>query len=225
MTVAPLVAAIRDALREAADIERAPGMQAYMKSSMPYLGVPLPAVRAIAKDAARAHPPLTLDELETAVRILWDEADFREERYAASELLGDRLTEGRLELVPLYEHLATTGAWWDLVDNLSPRLSSLHDVHPVETAAIVRHWSTSDDLWLRRLAIISQLGRKDRLDAALLAEVIEPNIQDREFFIRKAIGWALRQHARVDPEWVRTFVAEHDDLSGLSKREALKHLG
>jgi 3-methyladenine DNA glycosylase AlkD len=225
MSAAPLVSDIRDALREAADPERAPGMQAYMKSSMPYRGVSLPAVRAIAKTAARSYPPLTLDELETAVRILWDEADFREERYAASELLGEKIAAGRLELVPLYEHLATTGAWWDHVDALSQRITGLHDAHPVETAAIVRHWSTADDMWLRRLAIISQLGRQDRLDTGLLADVIRPNVTDREFFIRKAIGWALRQHARVDPAWVRAFVADHHDLSNLSKREALKHIG
>lgn len=225
MSVAPLVSAVRDALRTAADVDRAPGMQAYMKSSMPYLGVSLPTVRSIAKAAARSHPPLTLDELETAVRILWDEADFREERYAASELLGEQIATGRLELVPLYEHLATTGAWWDHVDALSQRMSVLHELHPVETASLVRRWSVADDMWLRRLAIISQLGRKDRLDTQLLSDVIEPNIADREFFIRKAIGWALRQHARVDPDWVRAFVAEHPDLSNLSQREALKHLG
>jgi 3-methyladenine DNA glycosylase AlkD len=224
MSVAPLVSAIRDALRDSADPERAPGMQAYMKSSMPYRGVPMPAVRSITKAAVRGHPVLTLDDLETAVRTLWDEAEFREERYAASGLLATKIGTGRLELVPLYEHLATSGAWWDHVDDLAHRIAELHDAHPSETAAIVRRWGTAADFWLRRLAIISQLGRKDRTDPALLAEVIEPNIADREFFIRKAIGWALREYARVEPEWVRTFVANHDDLSGLSKREALKHL-
>ena len=167
---------------------------------------------------------LTLDELETAVRTLWDEARFREERYAASALLTTKIGSGRLELAPLYEHLATTGAWWDHVDDLAHRIAELHDAHPAETAAIVRRWSTSADSWLRRLAILSQLGRKERVDPALLAELIEPSIADREFFIRKAIGWALRDHARTEPEWVRTFVAAHDELSGLSKREALKHL-
>lgn len=224
MSVAPLLTAIQDALRDAADAQRAPGMQSYMKSPMPFRGVPMPSVRAIAKAAARAHPLLTVEELETAVRTLWDEAEFREERYAASALLATKIGAGRLELVPLYEHLATTGAWWDHVDDLAHRVAELHDAHPVETAAIVRRWSTAADFWLRRLAIISQLGRKDRVDPALLAEVIEPNIADREFFIRKAIGWALREYARVEPEWVRTFVVDHDDLSGLSKREALKHL-
>ncbi|WP_332663544.1 DNA alkylation repair protein [Aeromicrobium sp.] len=224
MSIAPLLSAIRDALRDAADAGRAPGMQAYMKSPMPFRGVPMPSVRAITKAAARAHPLLTVDELETAVRTLWDEAEFREERYAASALLATKIGAGRLELVPLYEHLATTGAWWDHVDDLAHRVAELHDAHPIETAAIARRWSTADDVWLRRLAIISQLGRRDRVDPALLAEVIEPNIADREFFVRKAIGWALREYARVEPEWVRGFVAEHDALSALSKREALKHL-
>lgn len=195
-----------------------------MKSPMPFRGVPMPSVRAITKAAARAHPLLTVDELETAVRTLWDEAEFREERYAASALLATKIGAGRLELVPLYEHLATTGAWWDHVDDLAHRVAELHDAHPIETAAIARRWSTAADVWLRRLAIISQLGRRDRVDPALLAEVIEPNIADREFFVRKAIGWALREYARVEPEWVRGFVAEHDALSALSKREALKHL-
>lgn len=224
MSVAPLLTAIRDALRDAADAQRAPGMQAYMKSPMPFRGVPMPTVRSVTKAAARAHPLLTVGELETAVRTLWDEAEFREERYAASALLATKIGAGRLELVPLYEHLATTGAWWDHVDDLAHRVAELHDAHPAEAAAIVRRWSTDDDFWLRRLAIISQLGRRDRLDPALLTTVIEPNIADREFFIRKAIGWALREYARIEPEWVRTFVADHDDLSGLSKREALKHL-
>jgi 3-methyladenine DNA glycosylase AlkD len=224
MGAAALVSTIREALRDAADAERAPGMQAYMKSAMPCRGVPMPTVRAIAGAAVRERPPSTLDELQATVRTLWDEAAFREERYAANELLATRTAAGRLELVPLYEHLATTGAWWDHVDALAPRVSELHDAHPVETAAVVRGWSASDDRWLQRLAIISQLARKDRLDTALLTAVIEPHVADREFFVRKAIGWALRQHARVDPEWVRAFVAGHPDLSGLSRREALKHL-
>jgi 3-methyladenine DNA glycosylase AlkD len=223
MSVAYLMTAIRDALREAADRERAPGMQAYMKSSMPYRGVPLPIVRKIAIAAAKAHPLDTLDDLQTAVRTLWDAAEFREERYAASALTGLRLTSGRLEMLPLYEHMATTGAWWDHVDEIAHRIADLHDAHPGDTAEVVRRWSASDDFWLRRLAIISQLGRRDRVDTELLTEVIERNASDPEFFVRKAIGWALREYARVDPEWVRDFVSAHE-LSALSKREALKHV-
>ena len=224
MGATPLIVAIRDALRDAADPERAPGMQAYMKSAMPYRGVCRPAVRSLTTQAVRAHPPTSPADLEMTVRALWDQATFREERYAASDLLRTPIATGRLELIPLYEHLATTGAWWDHVDELAHRVADLHDAHPAETGEIVRRWSRSPDLWLRRLAIIGQLGRKHRLDPSLLAEVIEPNVTNTEFFIRKAIGWALRDHARVEPDWVRGFVSSHPALSGLSQREALKHL-
>jgi 3-methyladenine DNA glycosylase AlkD len=221
-----LVSSIRSALREAADPTLAPGMQAYMKSAMPYLGVRVPEVRKTARALAKAHPLTDLDSLEDAVLELWDNATHREERYAAASLTGLKIAKGRRSLIPLHEHMAVTGAWWDHVDEIAHRIADLHDAHPVEMAHDVRRWSTSEDMWLRRLSIISQLGRRDRLDPVLLTEVIEPNMSDTEFFIRKAIGWALREYAKVEPDWVRTFVAARDDeLSGLSKREALKHVG
>lgn len=220
-----LIDEIRRELRAAADPARAPGMQAYMKSDMPYLGVAMPIVRKIVKAATKADPPDTVAELEGMVRHIWDGAQFREERYVAGMIADLPLASGRLELIELHEYMTITGAWWDLVDPIAHRIADLHDAHPSQTAKIVRDWSTDDDIWLRRLAIISQLGRKERLDPQLLTDVIEPNVADREFFIRKAIGWALREYARIEPEWVRAFVADREDvLSGLTKREALKHL-
>lgn len=197
-----------------------------MKSAMPFLGVRLPDARTITRALVKSQPPVDLDSLEASVLELWDNATHREERYAAAELLRHRIAKGRLSLIPLHEHMAVTGAWWDHVDEIAHHIAQLHDVHPVETAHDVRRWSTSDDMWLRRLSIISQLGRRDRLDTVLLTEVIEPNMSDTEFFIRKAIGWALRDYSKIEPDWVRTFVSEREDqLSGLSKREALKHVG
>jgi 3-methyladenine DNA glycosylase AlkD len=218
-----LVDLLRRTLRDHADPSIAPGQQAYMKSSMPFLGVRVPEVRRLTRAAARSFPPVDLEALEGAVRDLWDGATHREERYAASELTALRLATGRLELLPLYEHIAVTGAWWDHVDEIAHRIADLHDAHPDPTARAVRRWGASRDLWLRRLAILSQLGRRDRVDRALLVDVIEPNIDDPEFFIRKAIGWALRDVARIDSAWVQIFADEHE-LSPLSRREALKHL-
>ena len=221
-----LVDRIRTDLRAAADVERAPAMQAYMKSAMPFLGVPAAAVRSITSTALRTHPPADLDGLRAAVLALWDEAEFREERYAAQNLLRHRLGRGEPALLPLHEHIAVTGAWWDHVDETARHIAALLDAHPEDTAAVVRAWSRGEDLWLRRLAILAQLGRKDRLDTALLAEVIEPALSGSEFFLRKAIGWALRQYARTDPAAVRRYVAANAHLlSGLSRREAMKHLG
>ncbi|HEU4567576.1 MAG TPA: DNA alkylation repair protein [Marmoricola sp.] len=218
----PLVDAVRAGLREAADPERAPAMAAYMKSAMPFLGVRRPAVRRLVRAAAKADPPADLATLADTARELWDGAAYREERYAAQDLLGLRLARGRSELLPLHQHLAVTGAWWDHVDEVAVRIGEILDAD-LRAADTVRRWSEDPDRWLRRLAILSQLGRRERTDRALLAAVIEPNVPDREFFIRKAIGWALREVAYVDPDWVRAFVAGHD-LAPLSRREALKHL-
>lgn len=220
-----MVDGIRAGLRAAADPARAPKMQAYMKSAMPFLGVPSPQVRTITAAVRRRHPPADLDELRAAVLALWDDAEYREERYAAQNLLRYRLGTGDPALLPLHEHIAVTGAWWDHVDETARHIAALHDAHPEDTAAVVRAWSRGEDLWLRRLAIISQLGRKDRLDTALLSDVIEPALPESEFFLRKAIGWALREHAKTDPDWVRAYVTAHEsELSGLSRREALKNL-
>ncbi|WP_439593331.1 DNA alkylation repair protein [Microbacterium sp.] len=217
---APLVAEIRAALREAADPSLAPGQQAYMKSAMPFLGVRVPEARRIARAAGKDATPA---ELIDAATELWDGSSHREERYAAMALLGLRGLEADAVVVPVIDHMVRTGRWWDYTDELAHRLAQLHDAHGPDTAALVREWSIDDDLWIRRIAIISQLGRRERVDAALLAEVIEPNRRDAEFFIRKAIGWALREYARVSPEWVRNYVGTHE-LSPLSRREALKHL-
>lgn len=220
-----LVDGIRAELRAAADPERAPKMQAYMKSAVPFLGVPSPRVRAITAAVRREHPPADLDELRAAVLALWDGAEYREERYAAQNLLRYRLGKGDPALLPLHEHIAVTGAWWDHVDETARHIAALHDAHPEDTAAVVRAWSRGEDLWLRRLAILSQLGRRDRLDTAVLSDVIEPALPESEFILRKAIGWALREHGKTDPAWVRAYVAAHEaELSGLSRREALKNL-
>lgn len=219
-----LPAAVRTSLRAAADASLAPGQQAYMKSAMPFLGVRVPEVRRLVRTLVRDLGIRDPAELATAARELWDDATHREERYAAAALLGLRPLKGDLSLVPFHEHVARSGAWWDHVDEAAHRVADLHDAHPAETATVVLRWSTDDaSFWVRRLAIISQLGRKDRVDLDLLAAVLEPNLADREFFIRKAVGWSLREVAKVDPDWVRAYAAGHE-LSPLSRREALKHL-
>lgn len=218
-----LADAVRLALREHADPSIARGQQAYMKSAIPFLGVRVPEVRRLTRTTARSCPPADLDALGRAARELWDDAAYREERYAATALTALPLATGRVELLALYEHMAVTGAWWDHVDEIAHRVGATLAPHPAEVEPVVRRWIASDDLWLRRLAILCQLDRKEDTDLALLTDAIEAAAESREFFLRKAIGWALRQHAHVNPDWVRTFVAERD-LSPLSVREALRHL-
>jgi 3-methyladenine DNA glycosylase AlkD len=221
-----LVERIRSELRAAADPERAAANATYMKvaetGNLPYLGVRRPEVRRISR-AATAEQRAEPHELTADARELWDSAEYREERYAAQDLLGLRWAHGRLDLLDLHRHMALTGAWWDHVDEVAHRIADLLDTHPEEMSAVLREWRDDDSMWLRRLAIIGQLGRRDRVDLDLLAAVIEPNLADPQFFVRKAIGWALREVARWNPDWVRAFAEEHD-LSPLSRREALKHL-
>lgn len=220
-----LLTAIRDALRAHADPGLAPGQQAYMKSAMPFLGVRVPQVRRLVRDVARAHPPADVAEAGRAARTLWDTAQYREERYAATALTALPPARGHVEMLPLLEHMATTGAWWDHVDEIAHRVGEVLAAHPEEAEPVVRRWIASDDLWLRRLAILCQLDRRAGTDLSLLTDAIDAALDSREFFLRKAIGWALRQYARTDPDWVRAFVAAREGrLSGLSRREALKHL-
>ena len=219
-----LAARITAELEALADPALAPAMAAYMKVSengtLPYLGIRRPVVRRTARALARGADDATMLATVTA---LWDGATHREERYAAQDLLGLRWARGRLDLLDLHRHHVVTGAWWDHVDETVHRLAELVTAHPEEMAPTLRRWSVEDDRWLRRAAILGQLGLRDRVDLGLLADVIEPNRGDPEFFVRKAIGWALREVARWDPDWVRSYV-ERNELSPLSRREALKHL-
>jgi len=222
--VGELVGQIKAELRGSADPARAPQMQAYMKSTMPYLGVPLPATRLIAKRAAAAHPPRDVGELGELAADLWRTAEYREERYAATELTGIPMAAGRIELLPLYVEMIVTGAWWDHVDGVGPRIGALLLAHRSPMLPVIRQWSADQDRWLRRSSIICQLGFAGRTDLDLLTEVIVANLTDGEFFVRKAIGWALREYSKTDADAVAQFVATHGELSPLSAREALKWL-
>lgn len=220
-----VLALIRAQLRAAADPVRGAAAQAYMKSSTPSLGVRVPEVRKTAKAAAAAHPFGTSEELRSTVLALWREAQYREERYAAIDLTGLRSMGGDLRMLPLYEEIIRTGSSWDYVDGVAHRIGALLEAHREEMTDILLQWSTDRDFWFRRASITAQLGAKSRTDTGLLSAVIEANLADNEFFIRKAIGWALRDFAKTDPGWVLGFVALNGHaLSPLSRREALKNL-
>lgn len=222
MTGDELAVAVTAALRAEADPKRAPGQQAYMKSALPFFGVPVPRARRITIDAARGTRDAAV--LRDAAVRLWDGAVAREQWYAALALLALRPHRGDPSILPLIEKFVRGGQWWDITDELAHRVAELLDADAVAMSAVVRAWMTDENLWIRRLAILSQLGRRERVDRQLLTDVIEANIADRDFFIRKAIGWALREGARTDPDWVRAFLTGHPALSPLSVREASKHL-
>ena len=220
-----VLAAIRSELREHADPARAAGAKAYMRSSLPSLGVRVPEVRRIAKNAAAAAPFRSVEELRATVLDLWRHSEVREERYAAIDLTANRMVSRDLHMLPVYEEIIRTGAWWDFVDGVSGRICGLLQAHREEMTAVLRAWSTDEDFWFRRASIIAQLKAKAATDTALLAAVIEANLGDGEFFVRKAIGWALREYAKTSPDWVAAFVAGHSAvISPLSRQEALRRL-
>ena len=224
----PLVQTIRRDLEQSADPAKAPQMQAYMKSAMPYRGVASPLLRRLCRAAFTAHPMAGADEWKRVVLELWRKAAFREERYAAVMLTESRLYHEFLTFasVPMFEEMIVTGAWWDVVDAIaSHSLGAILRAEPRRMTALMRRWAKDQDMWKRRSAILCQLGFKRETDLTLLYDCIEPNLTHQDFFVRKAIGWSLRQYAWTDPKEVRRYVkANRDRLSPLSVREALKNI-
>jgi len=219
---------IRAALAGAGDPEQAVRQQAYMKSAMPYRGITSPELKALLRPLLAAYLPANRETWETDVRGLWDGATHREERYAALALARHRKAKPwqDVDTLELYRHLIVSGAWWDLVDEVASHLvGGVLANHRTDATPVIRAWAVDDDLWLRRTAVLAQLRRKGDTDLDLLQFAVEGNVDDTSFWLRKAIGWALRSYAATDPDWVRAEVDRLGDrLSGLSRREALKHL-
>ena len=198
-----------------------------MKSTMPYRGVTMPALRIITRRLFAEHPLAGAEEWQAAILELWRGAKFREERYAAVELAGRRQYRQYLtpRSMPMLEEMVVTGAWWDHVDELAHLIGDILAAYPKVMKPLMLAWSTDQDMWKRRVSIICQLSFKAETDLELLYANIEPNLTDRNFFIRKAIGWALRQYAWTNPDEVARYVRRNESrLSGLSRREALKNI-
>ncbi|MFV0525938.1 MAG: DNA alkylation repair protein [Acidimicrobiales bacterium] len=227
-----LIGALDGALRPHADPERAARQQAYMRSPLPFLGLTRSAQRAALR------PVLTGRRLDdravwaATVRGLVDQAPYREQWYTALELARHRHYREFQDpgTLPLYRDLILATGWWDTVDELAGRhVGGILARSRAETTPVVAAWADADGLWLRRSAVLSQLHHGADTDTDLLAAVLDANLEDSRFgstfWIRKAVGWALRQHARSDPGWTRAFLADrHDRLSGLSRREAARHI-
>jgi 3-methyladenine DNA glycosylase AlkD len=228
------VGALRAAFAAHADARRAAPMQAYMKSALPFHGIAAPLRRRLATEAVKTHPCHSSAELAATMLALFGQARFREECYAAVEL--PRLSAAHRALVdasllPVAEKLIRDSAWWDLVDDLSGELlQALLLRAPQRVKPALRRWARGDNLWLRRAALLCQRGLSaPAFDAVLLYDCILPSIGAGpwrgEFFIRKGIGWALRERAYDAPEEVQAFCREYaSQLAPLSVREAMKVL-
>src|SRR5690625_582820 len=227
-----LLAQVRTQLAAAGDPQRAAGQQRYMNSRLPFHGVTSAALERLLKPVYANHRLTERRVWEATVRALWDEATHREQWYAAITLAGHRYYREwqDVDALPLDRPPVVTGAGWDEVGSVAARrVGPVRAADRAQVTPTIRRWGTDHDMWIRRTAILAQLKHKADTDLELLADVLEANLDHSphgtEFFIRKAVGWALREYAKTDPDWVRAFVAEvEDDLSPLSHREATKRL-
>lgn len=217
--------AIVAALEDVADTDKATDMAAYMRDQFRFLGVQSRLrdtvwreVRAAA-DAEHGRPDG--DQLVRFAQAMWQRPE-REYRYVGAKALAARAAQLEPRHLVAVRELLVTDAWWDTVDILAANVvGTLARRYPGEVVPVLDQWITDDDKWLVRTAVIHQLKARDDTDTDRLARYCRIAAAHPDFFVRKAIGWALRQYSYVDPEWVETFVAA-TELSGLSTREALK---
>ncbi len=207
-----------------ADPALKPRQEAYMRNQFPFCGVNQTKRLAIQKILFKQYPIDTFDELVWVVKQLW-QLQIREYRYTAMDLMQKYAKLWEPETLTLFQWCIETDPWWDTLDDLAANcVGPLCKQYP-ELVAVIDQWIKSEVMWLRRAAIIHQLKYKKQTDAEKLFSYCAARMHEKEFFIRKAIGWALREYAKTDPQAVIAFVAEHQaTLSPLSKREALRRV-
>jgi 3-methyladenine DNA glycosylase AlkD len=221
----PLTLALIRGLEGLADPSRAPAMQAYMKTDQPFFGVPAVPRRESFWKVVRSFPDVSREEYERVVDELWN-GKHREETFQAIEVALYFRAYRDLASWPLYERLVRTATNWDQLDAVVTTLVSPLVLENRRLERVVGKWAADPDLWVRRASLLAHLRHKDRTNTELLGRTILRLADEKEFFIRKAIGWVLREYARTDSDWVRDFVDAHGErLSVLSRREALKRLG
>ncbi len=212
---------IFETLKAAADPEKAKSMSAYMRDQFAYLGIPTPVRKKLTKDYFKTVDKTVVDW--DFVYKCWQLPE-REFQYLACEYLSKVAALLTPSDIPNLRELIITKSWWDTVDSLDMVVGDIALRHP-EVNQILLQWSVDENIWLRRTAIDHQLQRRDKTDIKLLGEIIKNNFGQTEFFINKAIGWALREYSKTNPEWVRSFIDRHQDkMAKLSVREASKYI-
>ena len=219
----PYVASLKTLFEKNADPAQAGPMKKYMRDQFEYLGFKSPQLKTLIKDfiAENGLPPLR--DSDVILQDLWSLPQ-REFQYAATSLLGKLENDLPARFIKTIEYMLVTKSWWDTVDAISGGALGVHFRRfPKVREKYLAKWRASDNFWLRRATILFQLNYKKETDFSLLCEIICENLDSKEFFINKAIGWSLRQYARVDPQAVQKFV-KSTPLHPLSRREAMKHL-
>jgi 3-methyladenine DNA glycosylase AlkD len=218
-----VVGALVSAFEPSRDPERAAPMARYMRNRFEFIGIAAPQRRALQRPAFSACASFDEPALLATAAALW-QLDEREYQYAACDLLIRFVRRLSSSCLPDLSRLITTKSWWDTVDALASRVVGSVVLADRSLDPVMDAWIDSDDLWLRRTALLHQLRWKSATDEARLFAFCARRADEPDFFIRKAIGWALREYARTAPEAVRSFVSNNPELSPLSRKEALKNL-
>ena len=201
----------------------AKGAKAYLLNQFEFYGIKTPLRRQLCKAFYKTHPIKDHTELSKLIKECFNEPQ-RELHYFAIELLGHHKKIWSIKTIPLIEWMITHQSWWDSVDSTNTHvISKFFLLHPEHIEACTSKWNQSSNKWLIRMSILFQLTYKTKTDTNLLSRYIENSQLHEDFFVRKAIGWALRAYAYTNKKWVVQFVKAHPLLNNLSKKEALKH--
>ncbi len=218
------IVSVKALFEQNANPAQAGPMKKYMRDQFDYLGIKSPQFKILFKQQIAEYGLPSVPELDDIVRELWDLPQ-REFQYMAVSLVGRLEKQLPAKFIKTLEYMLTHKSWWDTVDSIAGDIVGVHfKRYPEVREKSLAKWRTSENFWLRRTAILFQLNYKQETDFDLLCEIIRENIGSKEFFINKAIGWSLRQYARVDTKAVKKFVNATKELNPLSRREALKHL-
>lgn len=206
-----------------ADAHNAASMKAYLLDQFEFFGIKTPERRAFSKTHHKKYPVKELKELEA---IVWEcfQLPQREYQYFGIELFSFQRKKWNKSSIELMERCLLTKSWWDSVDHIAAEwLDPYFKMFPEQTKQVTAKWNLSADMWLQRSSIIFQRKYKKATDTDLLSKYIVQHADSKGFFIRKAIGWALREYGKTDPAWVKSFV-KNNRLSSLSEKEALKRI-
>ncbi len=211
---------IKESLQKLANPENQPKMEAYMKNQFAFLGIKAGPRKEFVRDYIKTNGAPT--NLELLAEKLYQEP-YREYQYVAIDLLIRYMKKADKNVISVYEKLIQEKSWWDTVDFLSGTLIGHYFLKFPEQMETYNHkWVTSDNIWLVRTAILFQLKYKTQTNEAILFGNCDKWLHSKEFFIQKAIGWALREYAKTEPLKVKQYVLR-SNLAPLSRREALKH--
>ena len=202
--------------------EQAQKMSKYMLNKFEYIGIKTPERCKIFKSFFK--------EYKNEEKIDWEfvnkcwENKYREFQYVAADYLKNKKDKLTIDDIPKFKQLILKKSWWDTIDNLDMTIGALA-LKDSNVNKILLEWSLDENIWLRRIVIDHQLLRKEKTNTELLEKILKNNLGQAEFFINKAIGWALRDYSKTNPEWVKTFIEENKEkMAKLSIKEASKYL-